>query len=123
MSAEPRPELVYTVVEPTDARRADLREQLLGMWVDVTNAGGAVGFTVPADVGAVATTLDAALDRVAAGTDVLGILRHQHTLATFSDSGAHVCQEMGFLLQTHLLNYWVRKRQAFTLEEALEKLN
>jgi len=39
--------------------------------------------------------------------DVLGILRHPRTLATFSDSGAHVCQEMGSSLQTHLLSYWV----------------
>ena len=43
--------------------------------------------------------------------DVLGILKHPRTLATFSDSGAHVCQEMGSSLQTHLLSYWVRKRQ------------
>jgi N-acyl-D-aspartate/D-glutamate deacylase len=54
--------------------------------------------------------------------DVLGMLRHQRTLATFSDSGAHVCQEMGSSLQTHFLSYWVRKRQAFTLEQAIKKL-
>jgi N-acyl-D-amino-acid deacylase len=54
--------------------------------------------------------------------DVLGILKHPRTLATFSDSGAHVCQEMGSSLQTHLLSYWVRKRQEFTLEEAVRKL-
>ena len=54
--------------------------------------------------------------------DVLGILKHQRTLATFSDSGAHVCQEMGSSLQTHLLSYWVRKRGAFTLEQAVKKL-
>jgi len=53
---------------------------------------------------------------------VLGMLRHPRTLATFSDSGAHVCQEMGSSLQTHLLSYWVRQRQAFTLEEAVRKL-
>jgi N-acyl-D-amino-acid deacylase len=53
---------------------------------------------------------------------VLGMLRHPRTLATFSDSGAHVCQEMGSSLQTHLLSYWVRARQAFTLEEAIRKL-
>jgi len=53
---------------------------------------------------------------------VLGMLRHGRTLATFSDSGAHVCQEMGSSLQTHLLSYWVRARQAFTLEEAVRKL-
>jgi N-acyl-D-amino-acid deacylase len=54
--------------------------------------------------------------------DVLGMLRHQRTLATFSDSGAHVCQEMGSSLQTHFLSYWVRKRRAFTLEQAIKKL-
>ncbi|MCF8532368.1 MAG: amidohydrolase family protein [Reyranella sp.] len=54
--------------------------------------------------------------------DVLGILKHDRTLATFSDSGAHVAQEMGSSLQTHLLSYWVRKRGAFTLEAAVKKI-
>ena len=53
---------------------------------------------------------------------VLGILQHPRTLATFSDSGAHVCQEMGSSLQTHMLNYWVRQKQAFTLENAVRML-
>ncbi len=53
---------------------------------------------------------------------VLGMLKHPRTLATFSDSGAHVCQEMGSSLQTHMLSYWVRAKQAFTLEEAVRKL-
>jgi len=53
---------------------------------------------------------------------VLGMLKHPRTLATFSDSGAHVCQEMGSSLQTHMLSYWVRAKQAFTLEEAIRKL-
>ena len=53
---------------------------------------------------------------------ILGMLRHPRTLATFSDSGAHVCQEMGSSLQTHMLSYWVRARQAFTLEQAVRKL-
>ena len=54
--------------------------------------------------------------------DVLGMLQHPRTLATFSDSGAHVCQEMGSSLQTHLLNYWVRQQQAFSLEQAVRML-
>jgi len=54
--------------------------------------------------------------------DVVGILKHPRTLATFSDSGAHVCQEMGSSLQTHLLSYWVRNKQQFTLEEAIRML-
>ena len=53
---------------------------------------------------------------------VLGMLRHPWTLATFSDSGAHVCQEMGSSLQTHMLSYWVRQKQAFTLEQAVRML-
>ena len=54
--------------------------------------------------------------------DVLGMLQFDATLATFSDSGAHVAQEMGSSLQTHLLHYWVDKRGAFTLEQAVKKL-
>lgn len=50
------------------------------------------------------------------------MLRHPRALATFSDSGAHVCQEMGSSLQTHMLSYWVRARQAFSLEEAVRML-
>ena len=57
-----------------------------------------------------------------APADVLGMLQHPRTLATFSDSGAHVCQEMGSSLQTHLLNYWVRQKQAFSLEQAVRML-
>lgn len=53
---------------------------------------------------------------------VLAMLKMPRTLATFSDSGAHVCQEMGSSLQTNLLSYWVREREAFTLEEAVRKL-
>jgi len=53
---------------------------------------------------------------------VLGMLKHPLNLATFSDSGAHVCQEMGSSLQTHLLSYWVRDKQAFTLEQAVRML-
>ena len=44
-------------------------------------------------------------------------------MVTFSDSGAHVCQEMGSSLQTHMLSYWVRNRQAFTLEQAVRMLS
>lgn len=54
--------------------------------------------------------------------DILGMLSEAHTLATFSDSGAHVAQEMGSSLQTHLLHYWVNRRRAFTLEQAVRKI-
>lgn len=87
----PDPEFSYAVVEGSDAHRSELREQLLEMWVDVTNAGGAVGFTAPADVSAVERTLDAALDRVADGIDVLGTLRQNGTavgMAFLVDAGS-----------------------------------
>ncbi|MDP6707118.1 MAG: amidohydrolase family protein [Alphaproteobacteria bacterium] len=54
--------------------------------------------------------------------DVLGMLKHPRNLATFSDSGAHVCQEMGSSLQTHMLSYWVREKQQFTLEQGIRML-
>jgi GNAT superfamily N-acetyltransferase len=87
----PDPDLVYAIVDAPGARNPELRDQLLEMWVDVTNAGGAVGFTAPADVSAVEGTLDAALDRVAAGTDVLGTLRQNGTavgMAFLVDAGS-----------------------------------
>ena len=51
------------------------------------------------------------------------MLEHPLILATFSDSGAHVAQEMGSSLQTHMLSYWVRDRQAFSLEQAVRMLS
>ena len=62
-------------VPASGAGDAPLRAGLLGLWVTVIDAGGSVGFTRPAPVPDVARTLDAALARVAAGTDVLGVLR------------------------------------------------
>jgi len=54
--------------------------------------------------------------------EVLAMMRHPRSVVTFSDSGAHVSQIMDSSLQTHLLSYWVRQRQAFTLEEAIRKV-
>lgn len=54
--------------------------------------------------------------------DVLGILKHDFALATFSDAGAHAAQEMGACLQTHFLHYWVNRREAFTMEQAVRKM-
>jgi N-acyl-D-amino-acid deacylase len=53
---------------------------------------------------------------------VLEMMRHPRSLVTFSDSGAHVAQIMDSSLQTHLLSYWVRERQAFTLEQAVRRI-
>jgi len=52
----------------------------------------------------------------------LELIKHPHTVVTFSDSGAHVSQIMDSSLQTHLLAYWVREKQALALEEAVRQL-
>jgi N-acyl-D-amino-acid deacylase len=53
---------------------------------------------------------------------ILPFLRHQGSVMTFSDSGAHVSQVIDSSIQTHLLAYWVRQRQDLTLEEAVRML-
>src|SRR5436309_5631203 len=52
----------------------------------------------------------------------LELMRHPRAVVTFSDSGAHVSQLMDASLQTHLLYHWVRRKQAFTLEQAVRML-
>ena len=52
----------------------------------------------------------------------LELMRLPRAVVTFSDSGAHVSQLMDSSLQTHLLAYWVREREAFTLEQAVRML-
>lgn len=49
----------------------DLRAAIVALWVEVTNAGGAVGFVPPVTVEDVRPTAEAALDTVAAGRDRL----------------------------------------------------
>ena len=49
-------------------------------------------------------------------------MRHPRTVMTFSDSGAHLSQIADSSIHTHLLGYWVRDRQEFTLEEAVRML-
>ena len=51
--------------------------------------------------------------------DLLQVMKHPRTIMTFSDSGAHVSQIADSSIQVHLLSYWTRERQAFTLEEAV----
>jgi N-acyl-D-amino-acid deacylase len=53
---------------------------------------------------------------------VLEMMQHPRSVVTFSDSGAHVSQIMDSSLQTHLMAYWVRERQALTLEQAVRML-
>jgi len=53
---------------------------------------------------------------------LLNAMRHPRTVMTFSDSGAHVSQIADCSIQTHLLAYWVRDREDFTLEEAVRMI-
>ena len=55
-------------------------------------------------------------------SQVLDMMKHPRAVITFSDSGAHVSQIMDSSLQTHLLSYWVREKQAMTLEEAVKQI-
>lgn len=53
---------------------------------------------------------------------VLEMMKHPRSVVTFSDSGAHVSQIMDSSLQTHLLSYWVREKEALSLEEAVKQI-
>jgi GNAT superfamily N-acetyltransferase len=55
----------------------EVREQIVALWVEVTNAGGAVGFVPPVTARDVQPTADASFDGVNAGLD--------HLLAGFDD--------------------------------------
>jgi GNAT superfamily N-acetyltransferase len=66
----------YLVIDPDHTSDPTLRADLLDTWIAATDAGGSVGFTAPAPVHLVAETLDLALERVAAGKDLLGVLHN-----------------------------------------------
>jgi N-acyl-D-aspartate/D-glutamate deacylase len=53
---------------------------------------------------------------------LLRALRHPRAVMTFSDSGAHLSQIADSSIHTHLLGYWVRDRQEFTLAEAVRMI-
>ena len=53
---------------------------------------------------------------------LLRALRHPRAVMTFSDSGAHLSQIADSSIHTHLLGYWVRQREEFTLEEAVRMI-
>src|SRR5215469_694907 len=53
---------------------------------------------------------------------VLEMMRHPRAVPTFTDSGAHVSQLMDASMQSFMLSYWVRERQALTLEEAVRMI-
>jgi len=54
--------------------------------------------------------------------DILTILKHPRCVMTFSDSGAHVSQISDCSIHAHLLAYWTRELNAFTLEEAVRMI-
>jgi N-acyl-D-aspartate/D-glutamate deacylase len=53
---------------------------------------------------------------------ILPYLQYPRSVMTFSDSGAHVSQISDSSIQTHLLAYWVRERQDFTLAQGVRML-
>jgi N-acyl-D-aspartate/D-glutamate deacylase len=55
-------------------------------------------------------------------TVLLRALRHPRAVMTFSDTGAHLSQIADSSIHTHLLGYWVRDRQEFSLEEAVRMI-
>jgi N-acyl-D-aspartate/D-glutamate deacylase len=54
--------------------------------------------------------------------ELLRLMRHPLNAMCFSDSGAHVSQIFDSSIYTHLLAYWVREREAFPLEEAIQMI-
>jgi N-acyl-D-aspartate/D-glutamate deacylase len=53
---------------------------------------------------------------------LLALMRHPQTAMCFSDSGAHVSQIFDSSIYTHLLAYWVREREALSIEEAVQMM-
>lgn len=88
--------LAFAPVHKSRAKSSRLREDLLETWVAAINAGGSVGFTAPAHEAAVAEALDAALKRVADGSDALGVLRSADTTV-----GMGLLVNPGSALQRH----------------------
>ena len=54
---------------------------------------------------------------------MLEILRSPHVVPGPSDAGAHLLRASNTGFPTHLLGYWVRERQALSLEEAVHLLS
>lgn len=72
---ERAPRFGHARVERVTRVDAQLRERLLTIWTDVSNAGGWVGFVPPVDRSRVAPALDAALRRIHDGRDWLIVVR------------------------------------------------
>ena len=62
----------------------ELRAKLLACWTDVSNAGGSVGFVPPVTQALIAPYLDAVVERVHRGHEVLAVLRVDGAPAGFA---------------------------------------
>ncbi|TYP88115.1 GNAT family N-acetyltransferase [Blastococcus xanthinilyticus] len=71
-------------VRPVSTVDDTLRGELLRCWVDVTNAGGAVGFVPPVSGVDVEPLLDKLLEGVHSGRDVLALLTVDGAVAGFA---------------------------------------
>jgi GNAT superfamily N-acetyltransferase len=71
-------------VRPVTSADDTLRAELLACWVDVSNAGGAVGFVPPVTAEDVAPVLDRLLEGVSSGRDVLCVLTVDGETAGFA---------------------------------------
>ena len=139
---EMRRKLVEVIrAQPSDEQRAVGAEARMGdlKWIYVMhNATGP--YRTVGDIAKernqdpLDTLLDIALDKhlkqfflqTIANDDpamVLELMRQPRSVVTFTDSGAHVSQLMDASMHTHVLAYWVREKQALTLEEAVRMLS
>jgi GNAT superfamily N-acetyltransferase len=71
-------------VSPVGFVDAELRGRMLRCWTEVTNAGGAVGFVPPVTEEEVAPFLDALVDRVHEGRELVALLRVDGEVAGFA---------------------------------------
>ncbi|MGY1827401.1 MULTISPECIES: N-acetyltransferase family protein [unclassified Blastococcus] len=72
------------VVRPVSTVDDTLRGELLRCWVDVSNAGGAVGFVPPVTEDDVVPLLDKLLEGIHSGRDVLALLEVDGRTAGFA---------------------------------------
>jgi GNAT superfamily N-acetyltransferase len=75
---------MHTEVSAVVAVDDELRARLLACWTDVSNAGGAVGFVPPVTQAGIAPYLDAVVERVHRGHELLAVLRVDGAVAGFA---------------------------------------
>ncbi|MFW3170860.1 N-acetyltransferase family protein [Geodermatophilus sp. CPCC 206100] len=75
---------MHTEVSPIVAVDEELRSRLLACWTDVSNAGGAVGFVPPVTTADLAPHLDAVVERVHRGRELIALLRVDGAVAGFA---------------------------------------